>query len=180
MLESISSVELSRWSCSVAKLKPVVRCITAVSYRLRLESEVSMNESTIITVLRKLTTALKVTICSRWRDVIGMCLLCTLSGLWLKEYMGDRDGQKRPVFIYRFLTTGAIDGRPIYHCTNCVLSFMMQFLQRRYTSVKSQSWAWAIVWQSTTMISSEDWLSDCFQALMGSVCVEYPAPKPDP
>lgn len=28
----------------------------------------------------------------------------------MSTYMDFRDGQKRPVFIYRFLTTGAIDG----------------------------------------------------------------------
>lgn len=31
----------------------------------------------------------------------------------VRTYMDFRDGQKRPVFIYRFLTTGAIDGMSI-------------------------------------------------------------------
>jgi hypothetical protein len=33
------------------------------------------------------------------------------SGLLCDTYIRHRDGQKRPVYIYRFLTAGTIDGK---------------------------------------------------------------------
>ena len=49
-----------------------------------------------------------VMICNQWPEYIGRSKIALIPHLC--PDLGFRDGQKRPVFIYRFLTAGAIDG----------------------------------------------------------------------
>ena len=71
-------------------------------------------------------------ICSPWPVFIGMSLLRT------RQRLNDvdnkhSDGQKRPVFIYRFLTAGSIDGELVLLSE---LDTLLTVPQKRSTSDK--------------------------------------------
>ena len=73
---------------------------------------------------------------SLWRVSIGECYaMHAMPCAEMHHY--DRDGQKRPVYIYRFLTTGTIDGM-FRHASYSPLT-EMRMSQRKYTSDKSPS-----------------------------------------
>lgn len=69
--------------------------------------------------------SLAVMTCKRWPAFIGRFSLHSISNFG--PMLPRRDGQKRPVFIYRLVTTGAIDGKR----TNLLKSQFDKLLSRK-------------------------------------------------